>query len=145
LTLQELTNIALSFDDQLAEAYHIKGEYYRRIIEPEKAIEEYDKVLKFNPNDLLAYCWKGELTKYSGDYVKAFDILYNAESRGTGNERLDILLILADFYSDMGFIDEAKYCYSEVLKSDGDSIWYYWSLAGMEQDLAKANDFCAEI
>ena len=80
------------------------------------------------------------MTKYSGDYVKAFDILYNAAGRGTGNERSDILLILADFYSDIGFIDEAKYCHSEVLKSDGDSIWYYWSLAGIEQDLTKAND-----
>lgn len=139
-TVLILTDIALSFDDQLAEAYYIKGNYYRRIIEPEKAIEEYDKVLKFNPNNISAYCWKGWLTKYLGDYDKAVDILYNAARRGTGNERSDILLILANFYSDIGFIDEAKYCYSEVLKLDGDSLWYYWSLSGIEQDLAKAND-----
>jgi TolB-like protein/Tfp pilus assembly protein PilF len=139
-TVLILTDIALSFDDQLAEAYHIKGDYYRRITEPEKAIEEYDKALKFNPNDLLAYSWKGELTKYSGDYLKAVDILYNAASRGIGNESSDILWILAKIYSEIGFIDKAKHYYHEAFTLNGDSIGYYSDLTGLEQDLAKAND-----
>jgi TolB-like protein/Tfp pilus assembly protein PilF len=139
-TVLILTDIALSFDDQLAEAYDIKGNYYRRILEPEKAIEEYDKVLKFNPNDFSAYCGKGWQFKNSGDYVKAIDIYYNAVKRGSEKEQPDILWSLAYFYSDIGFIDKAKAYYREVLKSDGDSISYYSELAGLEQDLAKAND-----
>lgn len=139
-TVMILTDNALSFDDQLAEAYYIKGNYYNKIKEPEKVIEVLDKVLKFNPNDFSAYCGKGWQFKNLGDYVKAFDIYYNAVGRGSEKEQLDILWSLAYFYSDLGFIDKAKYYYSEIFKLDGDSLWYYSGLAGIEQDLAKAND-----
>ena len=50
-----LADIALSYDDQLAEAYDVKGVYYGIIGKPEQAIKEYEKAIKFNPNYWLAY------------------------------------------------------------------------------------------
>ncbi len=67
-------------------------------------------------------------------------IFYKAAGRGFGKDQSDILWSLASFYSDIGFIDKAKPYYHEALTSDGDSISYYSDLAGLEQDLAKAND-----
>jgi tetratricopeptide (TPR) repeat protein len=48
------------FDDQLSEAYTLRGRYYTEIGKPEQAIEEFDKAIKFNPNDWMAYLEKGE-------------------------------------------------------------------------------------
>ena len=60
-----LADIALSFDDQLAEAYVIRGDYYRLNYKNEQAINEYDKAIKFNPNFGQAYFEKGLV--YRGD------------------------------------------------------------------------------
>ena len=144
-TVMIFTDIALSFDDQLAEAYYVKGDYYNKIKEPEKAIEELDKALKFNPNNFSAYYDKGWLAKNLGDYVKAIDIFYNAVKRSSGKDLPDIFWSLAYTYSDIGFIDRAKYYYQEAFNLNGDSIGYYSDLAGLEQDLAKANDLLLKV
>jgi TolB-like protein/lipopolysaccharide biosynthesis regulator YciM len=144
-TVLILTNIALSYDDRLVEAYYLKGMYYNKIQKPEKAIEEFDKTLKFNPNHFSAYCWKGWMAKNSGDYVKAIDNSYNATKRGSGKDLPDVLWSLAIIYSDIGFIDKAKYYYHETLISGGDSLSYYSDLAGIEEDLVKANDLLCKV
>ncbi len=41
-----LADIALSFDDQLAEAYVIRGDYYEANYKKEQVINEYDKAIK---------------------------------------------------------------------------------------------------
>jgi tetratricopeptide (TPR) repeat protein len=50
-----LADIALTYDNQLSEAYSIKGVCYYQIGKYDKAFEELDKALKFNPNDWMAY------------------------------------------------------------------------------------------
>ena len=55
-----LINFALSFDNQLSEAYTLRGRYYSEIGKPEQAIEEFDKAIKLNPNDWIAYKGKGD-------------------------------------------------------------------------------------
>jgi TolB-like protein len=54
-----LANKALSFDNQLSEAYLYRGQYYSQIRKYEEAIKEFDKAIQFNPNDWIAYFWKG--------------------------------------------------------------------------------------
>jgi len=54
-----LANKALSFDSQLSGAYRARGRYYFYKDQYEKAIEEFDRALKYNPNDYNAYYWKG--------------------------------------------------------------------------------------
>jgi TolB-like protein len=54
-----LTKIALSLDDHLSEPYTLRGKYYGKIGNQEQAIKEFDKAIKFNPNDWMAYLGKG--------------------------------------------------------------------------------------
>ncbi len=74
-----LADIALSYDDQLAEAYSMRGRYYYRTGLFEKAEKEYDKAIKFNPNDWMAYRGKG-LLYFNDDLVKWIDNLQKAAS-----------------------------------------------------------------
>lgn len=46
-----LCNLALSYDDQLADAHTIKGKYYTDIKKQEQAFKEYNKAISLNPND----------------------------------------------------------------------------------------------
>ncbi len=50
-----LTRIALSYDDKLSDAYTLRGRYYSETGKSEQAIEEFDKAIKLNPNDSVAY------------------------------------------------------------------------------------------
>ncbi|MBN1181702.1 MAG: tetratricopeptide repeat protein [Bacteroidales bacterium] len=139
-----LTDIAISFDDQLAEAYSIKGSYYYAIGNQEQAIKECDKAIKFNPNDGMAYGIKGNLYSWGDDLVKAIDNFQKAASLNRGKELPSTLKSLSSTYYHAGFIEKSKYYRDEALKLDGDSVGYYIFLAGLEQnleDFAKANDF----
>ena len=69
-----LAEKAIKYDDQLDEAYFIKGEYYRVTGQPEDALDNYDKALEINPNYYQVYLEKGHLfASLSGDYVKALE------------------------------------------------------------------------
>ena len=50
-----LSNIALSYDDHLAEAYLARANYYVVNNKTEQAIKEFDEALKYNPNYGEAY------------------------------------------------------------------------------------------
>jgi TolB-like protein/Flp pilus assembly protein TadD len=126
-----LTDIALSFDDQLAEANTIWGEYYRQIGDKKQAIEKYDKAIKLNPNDWIAYWGKGLLYEYD-DFVKSIDNLQKAAFLNHGDELPVILGNLGSVYSSSGFIERGKYYFQEVLKLSGDSTAYYIELSWHE-------------
>ena len=64
-------NIALSYDDKLAEAYVIRAGYYAEIGgNLNKVIEELDKAIRFNPNLWEAYHEKGKFYSWDGDLVR---------------------------------------------------------------------------
>ena len=50
-TILILANIALSYDDQLSEAYTVRGKYYNNNGLTVEAAEDYNKAIKFNPNE----------------------------------------------------------------------------------------------
>jgi tetratricopeptide (TPR) repeat protein len=56
-----LVNKSLSFDNQLYEAYYLKGEYFRENGHIEEALDNYDKALAINPNDNQLYTSKGNI------------------------------------------------------------------------------------
>ncbi len=126
-----LVNIALSFDDQQAEAYTIKGNYYSEIGKSEEALKEYGKALKFNPNDWMAYYGKG-LLNLGGNSVKWIDNLQKAASLNHGPELPGLLRSISQAYLHSGFIEKSKYYNQEALKLDGDSAKYYSSLTASE-------------
>ncbi len=132
-----LTNIALSFDNQLSEAYTLKGTYYCEIGKPEKAIEEFDKAIKYNPNYWEAYLGKANFV-YLGDlnnsdYVKGLEYIHKAASINHGKELSGILGNLGFAYTYYaGFPEVAKKYFQEALGLDGDTISYLAAIGSLE-------------
>jgi TolB-like protein len=67
-----LTNIAHSYDDQLAEVYTMRGKYFHETGKPEMAMKEFEKAIILNPNDWSSYLIKAW---HSGDdFIKGIEI-----------------------------------------------------------------------
>ncbi|KPL13639.1 MAG: hypothetical protein AMS26_13725 [Bacteroides sp. SM23_62] len=126
-----LADIALSFDNQLSEAYVIRGAYYWEHNEKEQALKEYNKAIRFNPNDWQAYNYKAYLY-YADDQVKMIDNLHKAISLHRGPFLPGLYRDLSNLLAFAGFIDKAKYYQIEALKLDDDSASYYRYLADFE-------------
>jgi TolB-like protein len=122
-----LTHIALSFDKQLSEAYTLRGKYYSEIGKPEQAIEEFDKAIKLNPNDWMAYDGKAGFY-YGIDLVNLIISSQKAASINRGRELPTILTEIGFAYFCAGFQEKAKQYYQDRLKLDDDSsVYYFWS------------------
>ena len=123
-----LANIGLSFDSQLAEAYYVKGRYYQYKGFTQKAIAEFDKTIKLNPNDWKAYYGKGEL--YSNyDLVKSIDNFNKSISLNRGEQLPGLLRDLGWAFIYAGFPEKFKFYFQEALKLDGDSTSFYYNLS----------------
>jgi len=129
-----LCDIALSFDNQLAEAYTVKGEYFHIKGNINKAIDEYDKALKINPNSWESYSGKGYLYE-NDDQLMAIENLQKAASLNHGPELVNLLRRLSEAYSLSGFIEKAKDYNLEALKLDSDSVQYLLSFGRLEWHL----------
>jgi TolB-like protein/Tfp pilus assembly protein PilF len=127
-----LCDIALSYDDQLSEAYTIRGQYFDATEKKEQAIKEFDKAIKFNPNDWMPYSSKGETYAYIGDRVKSLENLTKAMSLYRGPLLPEILGGFMVIYREIGFMEEAKKFADEVFKLDKDTFMHYWYLALIE-------------
>ena len=128
-----LANLALFHDSTLVNAYNSKGNYYASRGNPEKAIGEYEKALKYNPNDAYAYYSLGLVYQWDlGDYRLALMNLHEAEMRSRGNEHIYILGTLGRSYLDAGFINKARSYYRKTLELDGDSLIYLYRISWLE-------------
>jgi TolB-like protein len=127
-----LTNIALSFDNQLSEAYTLRGEYYKEIGKPQQSLEEFDRAIKFNPNDWMAYRGKGDFYDLNDDRVNAIDNYQKAIFLYHGSELPDLLRDISWEYAYTDFMEKAKYYNLEAFKLDGDSVEYLWVLGVSE-------------
>lgn len=130
-----LTKIALSFDDQLSEAYTLRGKYYSETGKPEQAIKEFDKAIKLNPNDWMAYYEKGKFY-LNIDFVNSINCLQKAASINRGPELPSLLGEIGSAYLWAGFPEKNLQYHQDKLKLDGDSSSYYSSLAANEFWLA---------
>jgi TolB-like protein/Flp pilus assembly protein TadD len=142
-----LTNIALSYDDRLADAYSQRGTYYYFMGKVEQALEEVEKAIKYNPNDWMAYNIKGTLYSWT-DYIIALDNLLKAASLNHGLEFPSLLKQIRDGYYEAGFIEKGNYYGKEALKLDGDSLSYYNALSKAENFQAnykKAVEFAQKV
>jgi TolB-like protein len=140
-----LTDIALSYDNQLSEAYILRGSYYSQVGNPEQTILELDKAIKLNPNNGVAYAIKGATySNYNLSLVKSIENSLKAVTLDRGEGLHDLLFLVGWTYLEAGFIDKAKYYYSEALKLDGDSVDYYNNLGiieGMNGNYRNAIEF----
>ncbi len=139
-----LCDIALTYDNQLSEAFTLKGTYYSQTGQWEQAAEEFDKAIKFNPNDWMAYRGKGEFYRET-DWISSIKYYHEAASINRGPELPDLLSNLGYAYACAGFPEKAKQFYEDKLKLDGDSADYYSELLRNDLDpgnLDKSIGFC---
>jgi TolB-like protein/AraC-like DNA-binding protein len=126
-----LADIALSFDNQLSEAYVIKGHYHNSHKNIEKALIEYDKAISLNPNDFEAYMARGSIY-IENDLVKCIDNYHKAASLHRGAYLQSIYRSIVHAYALAGFKEKATYYAKEVLKLDYDSTAYFAQIAHNE-------------
>ncbi len=126
-----LAETALSYDKNLAEAYSLRGDYYRENTDYNKALKEYQKALKLNPNYWQAYYGIGVL--YSNHLRDAINGLENykiaLKLNHNPKERPDLLHVMAfGISSGLGFYDKAIEYEKEALELNNDSLQYYTKL-----------------
>jgi TolB-like protein/Tfp pilus assembly protein PilF len=127
-----LANIALSYDNQLSEAYIVRGQYYNEIGKSDESLKEFDKAIQLNPNDWMAYMSRGEL--YSGnDLVKSLENDHKAISLNRDSKLPVLFRNISWVYSGAGFREKAEYYNKEALKLDRDSLSFYETLSFIEE------------
>jgi len=115
-------NTALSYDNQLPEAYAIRGDYYEEIGNYSKALIAYDQALTYNPNYIYVLLRKGPLLAWWLNYpIQALSTMEEAHSRISGNDLPDLLYELGRIYGHFGFPEIARKYHFEALSLDGDS------------------------
>ncbi len=129
-----LADRALYYDNQLAEAYFVKGSYYDAKGAKINAQAEYDKAIKINPNDWKAYYGKAVLHEIE-DPVIYLDNLYKAVL----NNQSDIitptiLRRMGGKFLVTGHISVAKKYFAKAFELDNDSAFYLSCLGGTESD-----------
>ena len=128
-----LVNKALSLDDQLDEAYYLKGMYYSENGHIKEELDNLDKALSINPNYYLVYAEKGyALRYYTFDNIRGFDNYNKALNLIRGDKRPDLLRNIGRAYLDIGFIDKAKYYYQEAFALSGNKRDNFSDLAWVE-------------
>jgi TolB-like protein len=128
-----LTDIALSFDDKLDEAYYLKGRFYQENGHIDECINYLDKTLKINPNYYEAYKDKGYILAYIlSDFVKGFENFNKALTLISGDERPSLLRDLGYAYVNIGFNNKGKYYFQEAFALDKDSAKYFQNLCWLE-------------
>ena len=126
-----LANKAISYNNNLAEAYSLRGDYYRENADYDKAIKEYEKTLDINPNYWQAYYGLSLLYQYLRDPINLMENSAKAlKLNHDPKERRFLLNILAFSYGQgFGFYDKAIEYYKDALKLDNDSLRFYGAAA----------------
>ena len=129
-----LSNIALSIDDRLSEAYFAKGVYFDAKGLKEKALGEFDKALEYNPNYWRAYMGKAFLYE-NYDPVASIENLQKVASINHDVFSATINRIIGGCLLVTGYISEAKEYFFKAFEIDRDSAFLLSCLGGTESDL----------
>jgi tetratricopeptide (TPR) repeat protein len=130
----KLTEKALHFDPQLAEAYLLKGYIYRYEGRLEEAISMLDHAIYLNPNMADAYQEKGWLYFGEMDYVNAIENFHQGILRDRTPGNLSNLYDKSGFvFASLGFKNIALDYYEEARKWHGDTAWHFYRQAQAEQ------------
>ena len=126
------SNLALSYDDQLSDAYIGKGFYYYARSKANLAIREWEKAISLSPNAAEPYRAMGWLYNATGDYVKSIGSFVKASSLNRGPDLSANLYGLGFQLTHIGFYTESVEQLKEKLKLDGDSTSYFHDLSYTE-------------
>jgi TolB-like protein/Flp pilus assembly protein TadD len=128
-----LADIALLYDNQLAEAHEVKGLYYRGIGKTEKAIAEYKRAIELNPNYYIAFWGLGNTYLLLREEIDQAIYYFSKASHLHRGENLPTIYgQIAEAYRSGGFKEQAITYDQLVLELDADSAKYLMHLAWME-------------
>ena len=130
-TAMYLIDMAISYDDELAEAYVTKGNIFEISGRSDLALKEYERALQFNPNTVSAYWYLGNFYRQT-DYVKMIDNFSKALSLTPSEYRGYNLPVLGWAYLRAGFRERSIECFNNAFKLIGDSAVYFSNLADVE-------------
>jgi len=136
-----LANKAILLDDQLPDAYYIRGMYYSETGNIKQALADFDKTLNINSNYWLAYLGKGTLYINEADYVMAIENLQKALSLHHGAGLSDIKRFISMTLFASGFDELGKTNYLEAAKLETDSAKYFFGLYSNESNAQKGFEF----
>lgn len=129
-----LTDIALSYDNKISEAFILKGWCFDDGGQSDKAREVYMRAMELNPSNWKAYFGLAELYDFE-EPVKALQNLQKAVSLTHGLMEMPTLLRhIGGQLLVTGYIDEAGDYFSRAFELDGDSAIYLSCLGGIEQN-----------
>jgi tetratricopeptide (TPR) repeat protein len=130
-TLFQLVEKALTLDPNLEEAYLVRGHYYTYIRDFNRALQDYNRALKINPNCSMAWDAKSDIEfNVKSNWIKGLSSKLKAVELERGESQLGLLAELGDFYEHMGFTEKAEDVYLQTLRTTGDSAAYYLKMAG---------------
>jgi TolB-like protein/class 3 adenylate cyclase/predicted Zn-dependent protease len=136
-----LANVALSYNDQLDEAYLVRGSYYTHTDgDFTKSISEYDKAVRINPNNSLVQFWRGWLFFQVGDFVNSLEAHHKAATLDRGKNLPNSFRALAFVYNNIGHSKTAESYLNEALKLDNDSAAHFLELGLGFGDLSNTNN-----
>jgi TolB-like protein/Tfp pilus assembly protein PilF len=120
-----LIDQAISIDDELADAYLVRGDYYRTRGDYQQAIRDIKKAIELNPSywlayQILAYLYSDALLEFE----LAFENLQKALQLQKGYMMESILYDIGHLYRRIGFFEQAGTYYKKVLELNGDTLGY---------------------
>jgi TolB-like protein len=124
-----LSNKALTFNENLSEAYFIRGSYYYEKGDLATAEKEFDQAIELNPNNWESYYYKATLYGHN-DLINLLDNCLKASSLCTGSQLPRILRGIVAAYQNAGFPEQALDYTTRIFELDQDSAKYYMLLAG---------------
>jgi tetratricopeptide (TPR) repeat protein len=121
----------------LDEAYFNRALYYINNGKTKQGIEDFNNVIKYNPNNWKAYGWAAYNVYLSdlnySDYVKGLEYIFKAISINHGRELPVMLSILGAAYTyEAGFSEEGEKFFLESFKLNGDTSLYLASIGSLE-------------
>jgi TolB-like protein/tetratricopeptide (TPR) repeat protein len=131
-TIIHLANIALSFDNKLAEAYGMRATYYLNAqSDVHKALEETLKAINYDPNYAQAYDELSNIYQwFIFDYRKAIENQQKAIVLDPGPFTPIRIWHLGQIYEFVGLYDRARDMYKKRFDLDQDTLAYYQAMAG---------------
>jgi len=126
-----LVNKALTYDQDLEEAYLVRGRYLSGKGEFEKALNEYNMALQINPNYADAYNAISWLMFWQkNNWIESIKYKLKAINLEKGLMLPNHLMELGLLYEYTGFIQKANEVYNQYLLITGDTTRYYELMAG---------------
>ncbi len=125
---------AIDYDDRCADAYLTRGLILKELGKNKQALEDCEKAIKYNPNDIMAYSAWYWLNPYKvGDWAKPIILLHEVVKRFRGPDELPFnLWYLGRLYMEFGFPEQAQEYYKQSLELSQDSDLYLSSMQFVE-------------